>query len=233
MLKASLDYHSKWTYQLPFLLMFIIPVPLALGLYFAPESPYYLARKGRLEEAAVQMDRLHTSHPSIDPSLLPNSVSLVAHIKETFDIEARMKTGGSFAACFKGVNRRRLEIAVVSWTTPGLVGYVVQVRRPTSSCSRRTLISCSPLHLLTHLLARPSTSPPLHLLIASLLVTVSLPRPRCHVSDCRLPPFPSQFYATFFFTRAGLPTDKAFALGLGNYCLAFVSRCLSRLRRAG
>ncbi|ORY84128.1 general substrate transporter [Leucosporidium creatinivorum] len=148
-LKASLDYNSEWTYKLPFVLMFAIPLPLAVALFFAPESPYYLARKGRLEEAATAMDRLHAPHPTI------NSQHLVAHIQETFRIETQLKTGGTYAACFRGTNRRRTEIAIISWTMPALVGYVVQ------------------------------------------------------------------FYATFFFTRAGLPTDKAFALGLGNYCIAF------------
>ncbi|GAA5859880.1 hypothetical protein JCM8547_004370 [Rhodosporidiobolus lusitaniae] len=154
-LKASLDYNSDWTYKLPFLLMFVVPIPLAIGLYFAPESPYYLARKGRIDEATAAMDRLHAPHASI------NSRELVEQIAETHRIETEMKTGGTWKDCFTGVNLRRTEIAVISWTAPGLVGYVFQ------------------------------------------------------------------FYATFFFTRAGFPTDKAFALGLANYAIAFVGTVTS------
>ncbi|GAA6000071.1 uncharacterized protein JCM10292_003610 [Rhodotorula paludigena] len=154
-LKASLDYNSEWTYKLPFLLIFMIPIPLAVALFFAPESPYYLARKGRLEEAAAAMDRLHRPHPSVD------SRELVEQIAETHRIETEMKTGGKWQSCFQGVNLRRTEIAVISWTSPGLVGFVFQ------------------------------------------------------------------FFATFFFTRAGFPPDKAFALGLGNYAIAFVGTVTS------
>ncbi|GJN91928.1 hypothetical protein Rhopal_004953-T1 [Rhodotorula paludigena] len=154
-LKASLDYNSEWTYKLPFLLIFMIPIPLAIALFFAPESPYYLARKGRLEEAAAAMDRLHRPHPSVD------SRELVEQIAKTHRIETEMKTGGKWQSCFQGVNLRRTEIAVISWTSPGLVGFVFQ------------------------------------------------------------------FFATFFFTRAGFPPDKAFALGLGNYAIAFVGTVTS------
>lgn len=137
-LKASLDYNSEWTYKLPFVLMFAIPIPLAVALFFAPESPYYLAKKGRLEEAAAAMDRLHAPHPTV------NSQHLVAHIKETFAIETQLRTGGTYTACFRGTNRRRTEIAIISWTMPALVGYVVQVSEETGaerSPSRRCRLS--------------------------------------------------------------------------------------------
>ncbi|BGP57042.1 hypothetical protein JCM8202v2_004680 [Rhodotorula sphaerocarpa] len=148
-LKATLSYGTAWTYKLPFLLILVPPIPLALALYFAPESPYYLARKDRLEEATAAMDRLHAAHPSV------NSRELVEQIAETNRLESEMRTGGTWAACFSGVNRRRTEIAIVAWTSPALVGFAFQ------------------------------------------------------------------FYGTFFFTRAGFAPSEAFALGLGNYAIAF------------
>ncbi|POY71021.1 hypothetical protein BMF94_5946 [Rhodotorula taiwanensis] len=154
-LKASVQYNTEWTYKLPFLLILIPPVPLAVALYFAPESPYYLARKGRLEEATAAMDRLHAEHASV------SSHELVEQIAETNRLENEMKTGGTWAACFRGINLRRTEIAIVSWTSPALVGFVFQ------------------------------------------------------------------FFTTFFFTRAGFAADRAFALGLGNYAIAFVGTVFS------
>lgn len=106
--------------KLPFLLILVPPIPLALALYFAPESPYYLARKDRLEEATAAMDRLHAAHPSV------NSRELVEQIAETNRLESEMRTGGTWAACFSGVNRRRTEIAIVAWTSPALVGFAVR-----------------------------------------------------------------------------------------------------------
>lgn len=122
---------SKISDKLPFLLIFMIPIPLAVALFFAPESPYYLARKGRLEEAAAAMDRLHRPHPSVD------SRELVEQIAETHRIETEMKTGGKWQSCFQGVNLRRTEIAVISWTSPGLVGFVVRASLPTAPLSAR------------------------------------------------------------------------------------------------
>ncbi|GAA5843769.1 hypothetical protein JCM11251_006802 [Rhodosporidiobolus azoricus] len=154
-LKASVGYNTEWTYKLPFLLIIVPPVPLALALWFAPESPYFLARKGRLDVASASMDRLHAPHPSV------NSRELVEQIAETHRLETEMKTGGTWADLFKGINLRRTEVAVISWTSPCLVGFIFQ------------------------------------------------------------------FYGTFFFTRAGFPTDQAFALGLGNYAIAFAGTVAS------
>ncbi|BGP32618.1 hypothetical protein JCM10296v2_004399 [Rhodotorula toruloides] len=130
--------------------------PIALALCWGPESPYWLARKGRLDDAAVAMDRLHAPHSDID------SKALVAHIHETYRVEQEMRTGGSFVDLFKGSDLRRTELATIAWTCPGLVGYVVQFYQ---------------VHLLLH---------------------------------------PRRF-----------PTDKAFALGLGSYAIAFVGGVVS------
>lgn len=67
------------------------------------------------------MDRLHAEHASV------SSHELVEQIAETNRLENEMKTGGTWAACFRGINLRRTEIAIVSWTSPALVGFVVSV----------------------------------------------------------------------------------------------------------
>lgn len=172
--------------------MLAIPLPLCAALFFAPESPYYLTRKGRLEQAVVAMDRLHAPHPTI------NSEHLVAQIQETFALEAKLQAGGgTYADCFRGVNRRRTEIAVISWTMPALVGYVVQVSE--SAEHRRARFPA---------------------------LTIARAGSKAVGQMLNNPP-PSQFYATFFFTRAGIPTEQAFAMGLGNYCVAFVAGIVS------
>lgn len=65
------------------------------------------------------MDRLHAEHASV------SSRELVEQIAETNRLETEMKTGGTWAARFRGINLRRTEIAIVSWTSPALVGFVV------------------------------------------------------------------------------------------------------------
>ena len=44
--------------RIPIALQWMFPTPLAILIYFAPESPWWLVRKGRLEQAAVSVGRL-------------------------------------------------------------------------------------------------------------------------------------------------------------------------------
>ncbi|KAI1420423.1 general substrate transporter [Xylaria sp. FL1777] len=45
-------------FKIPIAIQWIFPTPLAVLIYFAPESPWWLVRKGRLEDAAHSVGRL-------------------------------------------------------------------------------------------------------------------------------------------------------------------------------
>lgn len=47
-------------YRIPFGIQWMWPPILILGVYFAPESPWWLIRKGRVEEAKLSSLRLTT-----------------------------------------------------------------------------------------------------------------------------------------------------------------------------
>lgn len=49
---------DEWSYRIPFTLQWIWPVPLIVICWFAPESPWYLVRNDRLEEAKRSLRRL-------------------------------------------------------------------------------------------------------------------------------------------------------------------------------
>jgi len=101
---AGLDGNLGW--RLPFALQFIWPVPLAIGAYFAPESPWNAVRRGKFEEARASLMRLREETPDkareVDASL--------AYIKYTTELERAETAGASFIECFKGTNLRRTEI---------------------------------------------------------------------------------------------------------------------------
>jgi SP family general alpha glucoside:H+ symporter-like MFS transporter len=85
-------------------------VPLAIATFLAPESPWWLVRKGRFEEAERSLSRLVAApRDIIDPK---DTLSLIIR---TVEGERAHQIQGSYFECFKGTNLRRTEIAMVSW----------------------------------------------------------------------------------------------------------------------
>lgn len=52
---------DAWGYRIPFALQWIWPIPIAIGTYLAPESPWWCIRSGRKKEAEVSLKRLARS----------------------------------------------------------------------------------------------------------------------------------------------------------------------------
>ena len=96
--------NNHWAYSAPFALQWIWPLVILIGLPFAPESPYWLARKGRMAEAEHALKRLCSPKVDVKPVL--------ALIIETDRLEHEMEAGSTYGDCFKKINRRRTEIAV-------------------------------------------------------------------------------------------------------------------------
>jgi MFS family permease len=65
-IKAFGEWESRWAYRAPFALQLFFCVFLLAGLPFAPESPWWLARKGRREEAKHALTRLYGSGVDIE-----------------------------------------------------------------------------------------------------------------------------------------------------------------------
>lgn len=49
---------DKASYQIPIGILFVVPVVLAAGLFFVPESPRYLVNRGRMEKARLALESL-------------------------------------------------------------------------------------------------------------------------------------------------------------------------------
>ncbi|PVI08333.1 sugar transporter [Periconia macrospinosa] len=112
--RATKDMESHWAYSIPFSLQWFWVLVILPGMYFAPESPWWLARQGRLEDAEKALTRLSGKGVNVK--------ALLAQIVETDRLERSLEAGSSYVDVFRKVNWRRTEIAIGVYTTQVLCG---------------------------------------------------------------------------------------------------------------
>ncbi|CAG9940620.1 unnamed protein product [Clonostachys rosea f. rosea IK726] len=105
--RGTLSLPSPWAYRVPFALQWFWPVVLIFGVYFMPESPWWLVRQNRLDEAEVIISRL-TSPQELDI----DAKKIVSLMVFTTNHERDMESRTNYLACFKGVNLGRTIIVM-------------------------------------------------------------------------------------------------------------------------
>ncbi|KAG5773332.1 hypothetical protein H9Q73_012169 [Fusarium xylarioides] len=116
-LRSLVHETSQWSYRLPFALQWAWAIPLLFGVWFAPDSPWWLIRHERTDEARKSLTRL-TNKNSTD---IEDTISLMKH---TNKMEKDSNYGGaSYRDLFKGVNRRRTEISCIAWVCQAFSGW--------------------------------------------------------------------------------------------------------------
>ncbi|KAH7139480.1 general substrate transporter [Dendryphion nanum] len=116
--RGCVTRNDQWAYRIPFALQWMWPVPIAIGVLFAPESPWWHIRKGNREAARAALLRL--TSPEKDPNFNPDET--IAMIEHTNEMEKTMQAGTSYLDCFKGIDLRRTEIVCCTWWAQTLVG---------------------------------------------------------------------------------------------------------------
>lgn len=122
--KGFVENDTQWAYRIPFAIQWIwIPI-LSIGLIFAPESPWWLARQGRMEEAEQALRRLSVESPKIDIK------ATLANIEATTLHEIEVEKDTTFLECFRASSRARTEVAIMVQifqviTGISLIGYAV------------------------------------------------------------------------------------------------------------
>jgi SP family general alpha glucoside:H+ symporter-like MFS transporter len=117
-IKSMLNRDDQWSYKIPYGLQWMWPVPLFVGIFLAPESPWWLVRKNRDEDAKKALLRLTNPDRNVDF----NADETIAMIRHTTDLEAKLSEGASYFDCFKGTNLRRTEIVCLVWAIQNLSG---------------------------------------------------------------------------------------------------------------
>ncbi|KAF7114717.1 hypothetical protein CNMCM5793_009668 [Aspergillus hiratsukae] len=108
-------------WRLPFVLQWVWPIPLFIGAYLAPESPWNAVRRGKIDLARKSLLRLRQ-----DTSEKEREVeATLAYIQHTTKLEQAETDNASFLECFKGTNLRRTEINCVVWAAQTLSGNAI------------------------------------------------------------------------------------------------------------
>ncbi|KAI1501823.1 sugar transporter-like protein [Biscogniauxia marginata] len=108
-LTGCLHIEGDLGYRIPFAVQWVWPIPLMVVCYLAPESPWWLVRAERLEDAKNSIKRLSGQKTE---EQMNNQLAMMVH---TTKIEAQETKGASYKDCFKGVNLRRTEIVCVAF----------------------------------------------------------------------------------------------------------------------
>ncbi|KAK7927208.1 hypothetical protein PG985_004206 [Apiospora marii] len=115
--KGSVDRTDQWAYRIPFGVQWVWPIPILVGLVFAPESPWWHVRHGNREAARASLLRLTSA---ADEKF--NVDETIAMIEHTNALEKDLRAGTTFRDCFKGVDLRRTEVVVGIWLVQTLGG---------------------------------------------------------------------------------------------------------------
>lgn len=121
-LRAFVNSKSEWAYKVPFAIQWVWPIPLIIGIYLAPESPWWLIKRGRVDDAKKSLLRLLTTPhgPDIKESMVNLTLDkMKLTIKEE---EATKPKSVSYLECFKGKAFRRTRTTALVWLSQNITG---------------------------------------------------------------------------------------------------------------
>ncbi|KAL2858447.1 general substrate transporter [Aspergillus pseudoustus] len=111
---------SQWGWRIPFAVQWVWPAIIVPLVLFAPESPWWLVRHNRREEAEKVVKRLVSG--GVNNEQVRRMVALMV---ETNNLEKNIHEGDGYLDCFRGTNRWRTEIACAAWAAQLWCGFVI------------------------------------------------------------------------------------------------------------
>lgn len=115
--RASVLREDEWAYKIPFAIQWVWPVPILIGVFFAPDSPWWHVRQGDRAGAKQALLRLTSAN---DPDFDPDKT--IAMIEHTNELEKSVSEGTSYWDCFRGTDLRRTEIVCFAWLAQTVCG---------------------------------------------------------------------------------------------------------------
>lgn len=120
-LKGMVESNMKNAWKVPFAVQWVWPIPIAIGVYLAPESPWWLVKKGRIQEAKHSVLRLLTVNEHLpDKEVMVNA--MIDKMKITIKEETTQAENVSYVDCFKKENIRRTRVTCLTWLVQNITG---------------------------------------------------------------------------------------------------------------
>jgi len=110
-LKGFVNNSTQWAYRVPYAIQWVWPLPIATIAFFAPESPWWLVRHGKLDQARAALLKLTSAKANANFNV-EDTLAMMIHTNE---LEIQQTAGTSYIDCFKGVDLRRTEVTCITW----------------------------------------------------------------------------------------------------------------------
>ncbi|CCE85168.1 Piso0_004746 [Millerozyma farinosa CBS 7064] len=113
------NYTSEWGWRIPYAIQWAwIPIVTTICI-FAPESPWWLVRMGKFEEARKSLARISNGEN-------PDEIeATIAMIKDTNEYEKKIQEGTTYMDCLKGSSLRRTEISSMCGALSPMLGFAL------------------------------------------------------------------------------------------------------------
>ena len=118
-IKAFGEREDHWAYRAPFAIQLFFCVFPAAGLIFAPETPWYLARKGKKEQALKSIHRIYGDEVDADQMLATLEATIEEETRSN-ERQAEMR----LVDCFRGTDRLRSGISTGVFLCQHMVGII-------------------------------------------------------------------------------------------------------------
>ncbi|KAK8102115.1 hypothetical protein PG984_015261 [Apiospora sp. TS-2023a] len=110
---------DEWAWRAPLALQWIFPTPLMVLIFLAPESPWWLLRRGRRAEALRSIERLGSNTHK------EGTTQTLAMMERTVEIEKKLGGEPSLLDLLKGVDRRRTIITCLMYASQNFAGNLI------------------------------------------------------------------------------------------------------------
>ncbi|KAK8087172.1 hypothetical protein PG994_002146 [Apiospora phragmitis] len=115
------EFFQGLSYRIPFALQWIWLIPIGIGCYLAPESPWWCVRRGHKDRAERSLKRL-ARREGFSQRDADAAMALMIY---TDEMEKQVATGTTYWDCFRGLDRRRTEIVCMTWMAQTMAGSAV------------------------------------------------------------------------------------------------------------